>query len=102
MAKIKYIDYKSTIWHRIPVQNEQTGKEVLELLKKGHTPSELHALVPDPEKLGGSDVLLDTEEYIVPEENDCHSTIEVYDEDNGLVWDNSKLEGASENYVNED
>jgi hypothetical protein len=80
-----YIDVKVEVWQRIFLSDDADFKEIIELLEV-HTPSELWNVGKyDP----SFETLLDTEEYISPEENGGQSTIEIYNNDGQLVWDNS-------------
>lgn len=90
----KYIDYKATIWFRIPVSDIEDFSIIKEKLEAGELPSELYN--NDDFQLGQCDPLYDTEEFISPNENDGQATIEVYEYnkvDNcvqcEVIWDNS-------------
>jgi hypothetical protein len=86
-----YVDVKVTVWQRIEL-NERDGvsvEEVIELLKN-EGPSELW----NDEKVRFSpdfENILDTEEYMIVEENDGCSTIELYDNEDKLLWKNAEL-----------
>jgi hypothetical protein len=83
---MKYVDYKATIWGRMTFSDDADMNKVIEKLNSGHLPAELS---DDAElKFETFHFLDDTEEYITPEENNgCH-TIEVYDDDYKMIWDN--------------
>ena len=84
-----YVDVKVTVWQRIQL-NEDEGvslEEVIDLLEK-FGPSELwddekERFSPDYENL------TETEEYISVEENQGCSTMELYNDDDELLWENS-------------
>lgn len=84
-----HIDVKVTMWQRIQL-NENEGvslEEVIELLEK-FGPSELwndekERFLPDYENM------TDTEEYISVEENQGCSTMELYNDNGDLLWENS-------------
>lgn len=82
-----HIDYKTTVWMRIPVDNEEDANEIIKKLEEGMMPWEVV-------EEASVEVLYDTEEFIPVEENDGQSTIELYDYDdirhcNTCIWDNS-------------
>lgn len=87
-----YLDYKATTWFRIPIQNKQVLEKVKEKIQQGMLPSELYNDLDTEHELGACELLYDTEEFITPNENDGHSTIEIYkneDNDIQIIWDNS-------------
>lgn len=73
---MNYIDYKATIWGRLYFKEDADMQKVIKKLEEGFLPSELC----DDESLKFSrfEHLVDTEEYITPEENNNQPTIEVY------------------------
>lgn len=87
-----YLDYKATIWFRIPIDSKEALDKVIEKVEQGILPSELYNDMS--EELGKCECMLDSEEFISPTENDGQSTIEIYSgNDNGnqeCIWDNSK------------
>ena len=89
----KYLDYKATIWFRIPIQSEEVLQKVKQKIEEGLLPSELYNELDTEHELGQCELLYDTEEFISPNENDGQSTIELYSgSDNGnqkCIWDNS-------------
>lgn len=82
-----YIDYKATIWFRIPIESDEALKKVKEKLETGSLPVHVYdeLLMED---LGQCETLYDTEEFINPNENDGQATIEIYSDDK-MIWDNS-------------
>ncbi len=89
----KYLDYKATIWFRIPIQTEEALEKVKEKINSGLLPSELYNELSTEHDLGQCECLYETEEFISSNENDGQSTIELYSgDDNGnqeCIWDNS-------------
>jgi len=86
-----YLDYKATVWFRIPIGSKELMEKVLKALAENETPMGLYDNDVRDE-LGACEILYDTEEFINPNENDGHSTIEVYvngDKDIEMIWDNS-------------
>lgn len=87
-----YLDYKATIWFRIPIQSEENLQKVKQKIEEGFLPSELYNELDIEHELGQCEPLYDTEEFITPNENDGQSTIEIYengDKDVQIIWDNS-------------
>lgn len=74
-----YIDYKATVWFRVPIHNKDKFETIKKLLEKGASIDDLYN---DPnikyEDLGALEAILDTEELMSVEENDGCSTIELF------------------------
>ena len=89
----RYLDYKATVWFRIPIQSEENLQKVKQKIEEGLLPYELYNDLDIEHELGQCEPLYDTEEFISPNENDGQSTIELYSgDDNGnqeCIWDNS-------------
>lgn len=89
----KYLDYKATVWFRIPIQSDDALQKVKDKINSGLLPSELYNELCTEHDLGECEILYDTEEFISTNENDGQSTIELYSgDDNGnqeRIWDNS-------------
>jgi len=86
-----YVDVKVTVWQRIQLNEDKnvSAEEVIEILKEDD-PSELwndekERFLPDYENL------IDTEEYMSIDDNDGCSTIELYDDEDNLLWENGVL-----------
>lgn len=87
-----YLDYKATVWFRIPIRDKETLNKVKQKIEKGMLPSELYNDLDTERELGQCEILYDTEEFISPSENDGQSTIEIYsdgDKNTQMIWDNS-------------
>jgi len=83
---MKYVDYKATIWGRLTFSDDADMNKVIEKLNDGLLPAEIAC--EEELKFRTFHFLDDTEEHMTPEENNgCH-TIEVYDDDNKMIWDN--------------
>jgi len=89
-----YLDYKATIWCRIPIIDDTVIMEIIKKLNDGLLPSELYNESDLKNKLGQCEFLYDTEEFMPIVENDNQSTIEIYTgNDSGTydcIWDNEK------------
>lgn len=81
-----YLDYKATVWFRIPLDNKDISK-IIDRIEKGSLPSELYNDLNELD-LGQCEPIYDAEEFMRPCENDGQSTIEIY-KDTELIWDNS-------------
>lgn len=84
-----YIDSKYTIWERRYFNEKATESKVLEILqknrrelKRGITPVELEEMIVK------NDIILDTQEPMTTHENHREATIEVYNDEQELIWDN--------------
>ena len=86
----KYIDYKVTVWRRIELPDEAPVEEVVELIKKGHTPNTIYEIIDDKYgEYGMDDISLpDTEEFIKPDMNDGCATIELFEDETELITTN--------------
>lgn len=82
------LDYKATIWFKIPLNSDDAVTIAKRLIEENTLPSELYNVLTDKE-LGQCEPLYETEEFLTAEENDSQATIEIYNEYNKLVWDNS-------------
>ncbi len=82
-----YIDYKVTIWKRIHFNENTDPKKVIQALEEGGLGDVFD------EELGFVEVeiLYETEERMIPEENDGCSTIEVY-EDSKIIYEDGKYQ----------
>lgn len=81
-----YADVKVTVWQRVKLNEDEnvTKEKVIEAIKMNGASIlfEMDGTDPDWE------VLVETEEYITPEENGGCSTIELYDDNGKLLWEN--------------
>ena len=90
----KAIDVKYTIWGRYSLPDDTDMNEIIESLKKHREPNAAVVEVVG-DVFGESDVLdfnimISTEEFITPEENEGEATIEVYADvdSNEMIWSN--------------
>ena len=81
------IHYKSTIWTKIKIDDDNDVQEIIKELEAGCSPLDL--------QIGNMEFepILETEEFMFPEENDGQETIEVMvDDENSLglksIWNN--------------
>ena len=78
-----YLDYKCTIWRRIHIPDDKNDKEyILTKLKQGKEP-----LFTDADY----ETLYDTSEGMTVDENGGSSTIELFNDDNELIFKNANL-----------
>ena len=79
------IDYKVTSWVRAHIDDKSNINKIVDDLKN-------HKYLPSDglDIDTGYEALFDTEEYITPSENGGCSTIEVYDKDGNLIWQNGQ------------
>ena len=78
------LHYKTTCWVSMKFNSEITKEELIERLEAGELPLDI-GNTEDFE----AENLLETEEYVTLEENDGQATIEIMDNVNKCVWDNS-------------
>ena len=87
-----YLDYKATIWVRIPIDKEENISKIIESLENIHSnPDYLdEVLFNDEESIHmTSDYLYNTQEYLPIEDNQGNATIEIF-KDNKQIWSNEK------------
>ena len=77
-----YLDYKCTVWRRINFSKKKNDVDkIIEDIKGGYHPD-----IVDAEY----ETLYDTSEDMTLEENDMFSTVELYNDDNDLLFANGK------------
>lgn len=89
----RYVDYKATVWFRIPVHTKEALERVKKSLEKGETPIGIYEDLANQEGIGPCECLFDTEEFMSVKENGNNPTIEIYDsvENSNFqkyIWDN--------------
>lgn len=82
------IDFKITSWERCII-HKKDAETVLEALKNGDI-TDAASLYEFADPLDW-ETLDDVSEQMTVDENDGNATIEVYDENRDIIWDNSKL-----------
>lgn len=85
-----YVDVKVTVWQRIKLNEDEdvSAEDVIEKLKL-HEP--WLGFLWNEEKFSIDwDTITDTEEHMTVEENGGCSTVELYDDDGKLLWENEK------------
>lgn len=85
-----YIDIKVSIWQRIQLmpEGEISKEQVIDMLKREDTNS-LYSIAGMQIEW---DSLLGTEEQLTPADNDGMPTIELYDDDGTILWNNAPLD----------
>ena len=89
-----YQDQKQTIWTRtFFTVNANTEKEALSILRQHYLLriEDLEEQFPEIISITEGEMLFDTMEDIIPEDNNDCSTIEVYDGKNNFICDNSSI-----------
>lgn len=86
--KVAYIDIKHTVWDRLKLTANDSNYTVGQLVdiydKVGLANQIPNELTEDVEW----ETLYDTSEEITLEENQNYSTVEMFDEDNNMIWSN--------------
>jgi hypothetical protein len=88
MKEFKYnVDTKYTVWERqnyyVKSDSKETADKLITNILNGEEVDDIGLYIDECE------VIYDTIEYITPEENGGLSTIEVYDENGSLIYDNT-------------
>lgn len=81
-----YVHYKSTIWTELKFECTPIQKEVL--LRSLAEDENVYDLTNEDCGFEESETLFDTEEFIPPEENKGYETIQVYDGNSKIIWNN--------------
>ena len=81
-----YIDFKITTWERIHIEDESLKDKIVAALKSGEITSadDVYELDKDANR----ELLYDVEEQMTVEDNDGFSTIEAYEEEGTLLYQN--------------
>lgn len=79
-----YIDVKSTIWSRLKYENDEHLQELIKEAKEG-----AEYLIDDAYGFEESEHLLETDIFMDVLANEGNPTIEIYNDDGELIWDNS-------------
>ena len=79
-----YVDIKETVWTRYYIRDVEQ-EEVLNKLKEGEYPWDISDNVE-------TDIMFDTSEVMKVEENEGNATIEFYNDEDEILWDNIKTE----------
>lgn len=88
------IHYKVKIWCRLKFDGDVKKEDIIKKLEEGYLPLEIgyDGIVPNLESCVW-EAIIDTEEYLTPEENDGYSTIKLMEETEegwlGSIWDNA-------------
>ena len=87
-----YIDYKTTIWQRININVEDADiDEIIAIVKDHQTPNDIFDVLGDRYNFDyiQNEILYDTDEFMSIEDNEGCSTVEVYDDENRIVFENA-------------
>lgn len=87
-----YLDYKATIWFRIPIENADIIPEIIRKIENGSTPNEIFNDLYEEDEYIFCEQIDETEEFMTPVENEGYETIEIFKGER-KVWDNRKLYG---------
>jgi hypothetical protein len=80
-----YLDTKLTIWDRMEFESKEQMLQAKAMLQSGELVTGLD--VSDHFMLS-SEIQLDTQEEMYPEENNGACTLEIFDEEGNSVWSN--------------
>lgn len=79
-----HLDYKVEVWVRIEIDQDADLNKIVENLKT----MQPYDAVYDCGELWSIDYQVESEEYLTPEENDGQNTIEIYNNDGQLIYEN--------------
>lgn len=83
---MKTVDYKITVWRSLKLEDSISIPDVIAILKEY---KDIDYIIEMPEFIE-DEILYETEERLMPEDNDAQATIEVYN-NNVVVWNNIEL-----------
>jgi hypothetical protein len=85
-----YVDVKVTVWQRIQLNEDEsvTEQKVIEMLKENEP--YIGCLWRDERLDPYCETIDDTEEYITIADNNGNCTVELYDNNGKLIWENCK------------
>lgn len=97
----KYLDYKTEVWVRIPIYDDELFEELPELLENNTAETVLNDV--SAEKYGNALIMTETQSEIHVNENDGQSTIELVNDEPeySVIWDNS-YESEAKRKLNND
>lgn len=84
-VSIMYLDVKVTTWQRVQIDSDATEQKVIDIIKEG-----THFDLWDNELATDYENLVSTEQEVKVEENDGFSTMELYNEEGEMIWENGK------------
>lgn len=79
-----HIDYKMTVWGRVHFKDNTDMDMVTHIIDVDG----LGAIFDEDLGFVEQETLFETEEEMTPEENGWNATIEVFNHDGDLIWDN--------------
>ena len=85
-----YLDYKATVWFRIPIEDADKIPEMIKDIERGKTPNEIFNDLYEEDEFLSCEIIDETEEYITPLDNAGEETMEIYKGDRN-VWTNKKM-----------
>lgn len=85
-----HIDYKATIWFRIPIEKKEVLHQCIAILQNGGTINDLYDDI-DENDIGQCETLYDSEEHLSIQQNNNNATIEAFINkyDTVPIWDNN-------------
>lgn len=86
--KVAYIDIKHTIWDRLKLtadDSNYTAEQLVNIYNKVGLANQIPNELPEDVEW---ETLYDTSEEITLEENQNNSTVEMFDENGNMLWNN--------------
>ena len=81
---MNYIDYKITIWKRLHFSDDTNMNNIVDILEETNN---LDNVIDDDLGFEESEILYDTEQEMIVEDNNNDTTVEVYS-NHSLIWKN--------------
>ena len=78
-----FLTYKIEVWIKAELDNSLTKEEIIVRLSNGLNPCEVLT-----DEILDYESLIETEEFLSPEENDNQSTIALCDDNENILWTN--------------
>lgn len=80
-----YFDIKVSVWQRIEIPEEVDPQTVIEYFRQHTGTGNIYEIGIDSSTY---ETIHDSEEELQPEDNEGDSTVEVYDDNKQLIWNN--------------
>ena len=82
-----HLDYKVEVWVRVEIDQDADVNKIIEDLQR-FLP---YDAVERNKAVANIEYLMECESYITPEENDGQNTVEIYNNDGQLIYENGRI-----------
>lgn len=98
VVNMPYIDVKYTIWQRAYISEDADINKLIEEIKNG----DLSSIYAPEYGFLSNEILIDTDELMGTGDNDGFSTVEIYNDNHEMIFENGQLpyKDLSKNEIN--